>query len=66
MHDQNGRTSQMDRLDIEQKILSNMVYAGMGHLRIFPEFRIFFLSSVEKKTRARQVDYFFVWEKLAV
>ena len=43
-----------------------MLNPGMGHLRIFPEFRIFFLSSVEKKTRARQVDYFFVWEKLAV
>ena len=40
--------------------------SGMGHLRIFPEFRIFFFTSVEKKPWARQVDYFFVWEKLAV
>ena len=38
----------------------------MGHLRIFPEFRIFFLPPWKKKPWARQVDYFFVWEKLAV
>ena len=38
-----------------------------GHLRIFPEFRIiFFYLRGKKKTWARQVDYFFVWEKLAV
>ena len=39
----------------------------MGHLRIFPEFRIFFFYLREKKKKPEpgKLTIFFVWEKLA-
>ena len=49
------------------KIQDWTLSSGMGHLRIFPEFRIFFFYlRGKKKPEPGKLTIFFVWEKLAV